>query len=265
MRKTITALAFALIASSAAAETIEERIAPCLACHGEKGQSETENTPSLGGAAGALHADPALHVPREAAHLRADERDGEGADRRRSSHSSPISSPRCRSPQPPADAGDPARLQRGQALAQQHRCDTCHNPDFSGKENVPRIANQREDYLAKTLAEYKDNSRHGYDGSMADVMGADHARADRRSRLFHRPRALNPGRRVRPAGIALRPALQGRRSNGVLHAGSLAPVGCGNGFADQVEESLGEGGGDRGAGAAGRGQPQNQRRGRPQA
>ena len=75
---------------------------------------------------------------------------------------------------------------------QQHRCDTCHNPDLSGKENVPRIANQREDYLAKTLAEYKDNSRHGYDGSMADVMAPDHVRADRRSRLFRRPYALVP-------------------------------------------------------------------------
>ena len=61
-------------------------------------------------------------------------------------------------------------MQRGLALAQQHRCDACHNPDFSGKENVPRIANQREDYLARTLAEYKDNSRTGYDASMADVM-----------------------------------------------------------------------------------------------
>lgn len=61
-------------------------------------------------------------------------------------------------------------MQRGLALAQRHRCDACHNPDFSGKESVPRIANQRQDYLAKTLAEYKDNSRHGYDGSMADVM-----------------------------------------------------------------------------------------------
>jgi len=30
------------------AETLAERAAPCLACHGEKGQSETENTPSLG-------------------------------------------------------------------------------------------------------------------------------------------------------------------------------------------------------------------------
>jgi cytochrome c553 len=62
-------------------------------------------------------------------------------------------------------------MQRAQALAQQHRCNSCHNADFSGKDNVPRIANQREDYLAKTLGEYKDNSRHGYDGSMADVMG----------------------------------------------------------------------------------------------
>jgi cytochrome c553 len=42
----------------------------------------------------------------------------------------------------------------------------CH----SGKESVPRIANQREGYLARTLAEYKSNTRTGYDASMADVM-----------------------------------------------------------------------------------------------
>jgi cytochrome c553 len=72
----------------------------------------------------------------------------------------------------PAEAGDPARMARAQAAAQQHRCNSCHNPDFSGKDNVPRIAGQREDYLVKTLSEYKDNSRHGYDGSMADVMAA---------------------------------------------------------------------------------------------
>ena len=48
MRKIIAALAFACIATSVSAATIAERAAPCLACHGEKGQSETENTPSLG-------------------------------------------------------------------------------------------------------------------------------------------------------------------------------------------------------------------------
>jgi cytochrome c553 len=73
-------------------------------------------------------------------------------------------------PVPPDDAGDPARMGRGEALARQYHCNACHNTDFSGKENVPRIANQREDYLAKTLREYKDNSRHGYDATMAEAL-----------------------------------------------------------------------------------------------
>jgi cytochrome c553 len=34
---------------------------------------------------------------------------------------------------------------------------------------VPRIADQREDYLVKALRGYKDNSRRGYDATMADV------------------------------------------------------------------------------------------------
>ncbi len=61
-------------------------------------------------------------------------------------------------------------MQRAQALAPQYRCSSCHKPDFSGAENVPRIANQREEYLAKTLREYKDNSRHGYDATMAEAL-----------------------------------------------------------------------------------------------
>ena len=48
MRKTIAALALSLLASTASAQKFEERIEVCQACHGDKGQSETENTPSLG-------------------------------------------------------------------------------------------------------------------------------------------------------------------------------------------------------------------------
>src|SRR5947209_14968768 len=43
------ALVIALIATAASAETIQERFVTCQGCHGEKGQSEIENTPSLGG------------------------------------------------------------------------------------------------------------------------------------------------------------------------------------------------------------------------
>ena len=71
---------------------------------------------------------------------------------------------------PPADAGDAARLANGRALITSNRCNSCHNLDLSGRENIPRIANQREDFLVKTLRDYKDNTRHGYDGVMADVL-----------------------------------------------------------------------------------------------
>ncbi len=171
MRKTLTALAFALIAASASAETLDERFATCQGCHGEKGQSEIENTPSLGGQQ-APYALIQLFMFREK--LRTFEPMNDVAkvltDDDLRNFSDYIA--KIPKPAPPADAGEPARMQRGQALAKQYLCNTCHNGDFSGKENVPRIANQREDYLAKTLGEYKDNSRHGYDGSMADVMGA---------------------------------------------------------------------------------------------
>jgi cytochrome c553 len=169
MRKIIAALAFAFIATSAGAQTIAERAAPCLACHGEKGQSETENTPSLG-AQQAPYALIQLFMFREK--LRVFEPMNEMAkglsdDDLRTFSDFLATLPK---PAPPADAGDPARLQRAQALVQQHRCNSCHNTDFSGKDNVPRIADQREDYLAKTLREYKDNSRHGYDATMAEVL-----------------------------------------------------------------------------------------------
>src|SRR6266851_8092071 len=169
MRRTITALAFALMASFASAATLEERAAPCFACHGAGGQSETENTPSLA-AQQAPYVLIQLFMFREK--LRSFEPMNEAAKAFTDDDLRTFSDfiAKLPKPAPPADAGDPARMQRGQALAQQHRCTSCHNPDFSGKENVPRIANQREDYLAKTLSEYKDNSRHGYDGSMADVM-----------------------------------------------------------------------------------------------
>lgn len=170
MYKTITAiLALAFTTFPANAETIQERAATCFACHGEHGTSETENTPSLGGQQ-APYALIQLFMFREK--LRTFEPMNEMAKSMTDDDLRVFSDfiATLPKPAPPAEAGDPARMARGQALVQQNRCNTCHNTDFSGKENVPRIANQREDYLAKTLAEYKDNSRHGYDASMADVM-----------------------------------------------------------------------------------------------
>jgi cytochrome c553 len=73
-------------------------------------------------------------------------------------------------PQPVADAADPARMDKGRTLAAQNRCNFCHQANFQGEQNVPRLAAQREDYLLKALRGYKDNSRRGYDAQMSEVL-----------------------------------------------------------------------------------------------
>ena len=73
-------------------------------------------------------------------------------------------------PVPSAGPADDAKMGQGQALVQKYRCNFCHASNLEGRDNVPRIASQREDFLVKTMKEYKSNTRHGYDGSMAEVL-----------------------------------------------------------------------------------------------
>lgn len=75
-------------------------------------------------------------------------------------------------PAPPADRGprDTARFEAGAALSQQLRCGICHLPDYRGQAQIPRISGQRAEYLAQSLAQYRDGRRHGTDTNMNAVM-----------------------------------------------------------------------------------------------
>jgi cytochrome c553 len=53
-------------------------------------------------------------------------------------------------------------MKRGAALIAQRHCTQCHGSKFDGNNNVPRVANQREDYTLKALKDYKDGKRVGY-------------------------------------------------------------------------------------------------------
>jgi cytochrome c553 len=146
-----------------------ERLAPCLACHGENGWSETPDVPSLGGQPG-FYLTVQLLMFRE--RMRAVEPmtsmlQGVSDDGLRAMAESLSKLP---PPQSNLEEPNAARSTRARALIQQHRCNICHKPDFSGEENVPRLAGQREEYLLKSLRGYKDNSRRGYDTQMADVV-----------------------------------------------------------------------------------------------
>jgi cytochrome c553 len=168
--KAATLLA-ALIASTlpAFAIDLDEKLALCLACHGAEGQSETENVPSLG-AQPAPYTVIQLFLFREKLRLAEpmNEMAKELSDRDLQSAADFFA--KQAAPRPPADPGDPARIGRARALIEQNHCNVCHRSDFSGRDNVPRLADQREDYLLKALREYKSGARRGYDASMAEVV-----------------------------------------------------------------------------------------------
>jgi cytochrome c553 len=166
------------LASSSLAQTIEQRAAPCLACHGEKGVSDTENVPSLGGQHAPYlliqlfmfrekqrttvspPADPMIQLMYEMTNGFTDN------DLRAFSDYVAKLPP----PKPSEDPGEATRMRAAGDLITQHRCNACHGLDLAGRDHVPRIAGQREDYLVKTMREYKNNVRRGYDATMAEAL-----------------------------------------------------------------------------------------------
>jgi cytochrome c553 len=170
MRSFAAVLALGCFAAlPASAQTVKERLPTCLACHGENGQSQTEGVPSLG-AQQAFYVTVQLLMFRERMRVADPMNDmtKDLSDTDLQGFAEVISE--LPAPKPAAGPVDDARMARAQALVQQNRCNFCHTPNFAGQQNVPRIAAQREDYLVKAMRGYKDSSRHGYDGSMADVM-----------------------------------------------------------------------------------------------
>jgi cytochrome c553 len=159
----------ALLPAAARAQSVDERFAQCLTCHDADGRSGTPETPLLGG-------QPSFFVVAQLFLFREGRRDSAPmvaaakgltnadllafADR--------VS--RLPPPPPPGAPADPARFTRGRALARRHPCGVCHNPDFSGREQMPRLANQREAYLLKAMREYQSGARLGYGGAMAQEL-----------------------------------------------------------------------------------------------
>lgn len=169
MRAVVASVLLLSMISAAAADSFEERVTTCLACHGEKGQSETPEVPSLGG-------QPVdylliqLYVFREKMRpveiMNEQTKDLSDDDLKRFAAFIAALPP----PQPAAEAADPTRMDRGKGLVSQHRCNACHAPNLAGQDQVARLAAQREDYLLMSLRAYKSNARPGYDAAMASVV-----------------------------------------------------------------------------------------------
>jgi cytochrome c553 len=163
----------AFVAPAGLAQPIAQKAQACFACHGADGTSAQAGAPSLGG-------QPSFFVIAQMFLMR------EGRRTKRATPMDPFAKgvsdddlraygelfARQPAPAPPGGAVDAARYARGRTLAQQHNCGGCHSPDYSGQPQVPRVANQREDYLLQALRDYKKGERSGYgSASMPEAVG----------------------------------------------------------------------------------------------
>ena len=139
----------------------EALLAACFVCHGAGGVSETPLTPSIA-------AQPSFYVIAQLFLFREGRRDSkdmtEVAKKLSDDDLRALGAAVSALPPPPPPKGKPdaGKLSRGRAVAEKERCGTCHEADFSGRQNMPRLANQREEYLLKALRDYKKGARVGY-------------------------------------------------------------------------------------------------------
>jgi cytochrome c553 len=169
----VGALAFS--PGNAQATSLQQQIAQCVACHGETGQSPDPKIPTIGG-------QPKLFVMYQLFFYRGGRRNSPEmntvAGNMTDADLTALSEYVAGLPPPPRVRGpiDEARYRRGAQLSQQRMCGSCHNPDYSGREQMPRLANQHEAYLLKSFKEYQAGTRVGTQAAMAEaVRGLDEA------------------------------------------------------------------------------------------
>jgi cytochrome c553 len=152
----------------AAASYAQRFAAQCAACHGANGRTDVPLTPVLAG-------QPSLYVITQLFLFREGRRSNEAMsvvaktltdDDLRGFSDFIGTLPAVPAPPQPTPA-DAARMARGKALAEQHKCVFCHGADLAGGQQVPRIAGQHEEYLRVSLRGFHSGTRPGYTQAMA--------------------------------------------------------------------------------------------------
>ncbi len=148
---------------------LSERISRCGTCHGEDGNSRTENVPSLAG-------QPEFFVLNQLFLMREGVRRIESMapyvkDLKDDELEAMAKHFARLAPKPSGEPIDLSLVMRGAELAPALRCGSCHLPNLAGQQQMPRLAKQRVDYLITSLKEIRDNKRSGGDTLMSVVVG----------------------------------------------------------------------------------------------
>lgn len=152
-------------APAAYAQISAQRLALCAACHGADGNSQIKGIPSLA-------AQPKLFLETQLVLIREGMRDIpsmkgmlNGVSDAEVTALAKYYADKSLAPVP--TDRDAEVFARGGKLAEGMRCGICHLPTYLGREQIPRLAGQREDYLLLSMQRFKNNQAIGRDSNMA--------------------------------------------------------------------------------------------------
>jgi cytochrome c553 len=163
----LIALALAILfgAPSSAQTSLDQLIVACRACHDARGQPREKNMPQI-------EAQPQRFLENQLVLIREGIRDVPQmkasvetlADKDISMLAAYFAN---QSVTEAAGVRQAVLFERGRSLSDQWRCGICHMPNFIGREQIPRLAGQREDYLLHTMRNMQANKAIGRDPIMS--------------------------------------------------------------------------------------------------
>lgn len=147
------------------AQDISAKVQVCGACHGPDGNSKIAGTPSLAG-------QPKTFLENQLVMIREGMRDIPAMKGQLDgvNDATIIALAKFYASSPAvSQAGprNPALFEKGQVISKEALCGTCHLPNYVGRDQMPRIAAQREDYLLYSMRQFRSNQAIGRDTIMA--------------------------------------------------------------------------------------------------
>lgn len=172
VRRPLRAVAGALLFLAAGLAHPQPAVTPqiqlCMACHGPQGNSQIPTMPSLAG-------QPRMFIENQLVLIRegmrtVPEMKGMLDGVKDADIVSMAAYFSTQKPVPPPGTRNDVTFKRGQELAGKALCGTCHLPDYSGREQIPRLAGQHESFLVQSMKEFRDRPGPGRDTIMAATL-----------------------------------------------------------------------------------------------
>ena len=143
-------------------------LANCTACHGPGGNSQLPLTPSIAG-------QPRVFIENQLVVIREGLREVPAMKEVLTGMSDETIIELARyfaaqSPTPKAVTLDATKSRQGAEIASAQLCGTCHLADYTGQNQVPRLAGQDEAFLLHSMKQFRDNPGPGRDTIMAATL-----------------------------------------------------------------------------------------------